>query len=42
MPHTQSSHVYDCFELDDNNEAYKCTEKKKNDKERGSVIKMGV
>ena len=42
MPHTQSSHVYDCFELDDNNKTYKCTEKKKNVKERGSVIKVSM
>ena len=41
MPHTQSSHVYDCFELDDN-KTYKCTEKKKNSKECCSVIKVGM
>ena len=38
MPHIQSSHVHDCFELDDNNKTYKCTEKKKNGKDCGSVI----
>ena len=42
MPHTQSSHVYDCFELDDNNKTYKCTEKKNNGKECGSAIKVGM
>ena len=42
MPHTQSSHLYDCFELDDNNKTYKCTEKKKNGEECGSVIKVGM
>ena len=42
MPHTQSIHIYDCFELDDNNKTYKCTEKKKNGKECSSVIKVGM
>ena len=41
MPHFQSSHVYDCFELDDNNKTYKCTEKK-NGKKCGGVIKVGM
>ena len=34
--------MYDCFELDDNNKTYKCTEKKKNGEECGSVIKVGM
>ena len=42
MPHTQSSLVCDCFELDDNNKTYKCTEKQKNGKECRSVIKVGM
>ena len=42
MPHAQSSHVYDCFEFDDKNKTYKCIEKKKNGKECGSIIKVGM
>ena len=44
MPHTQSSHVSDCFEVDNNNKTYKCTEKKekKNGEECGSVITEGM
>ena len=43
MPHSQSSHVYDCFELNDKfNKTYKCTEKKKNGRECSSAIKVGM
>ena len=41
MPHTLTSHVYKCFQLDEKQDSYKCIESKKNDEACDTTIKIG-
>ena len=42
MPHTQSSHVRDCFDLDDNNKTQNAPRKRKMAKNSALLIKVGM
>ena len=41
MPHTLTSHVYKCFQLDEKQDSYKCIESKKNGEACDTTIKIG-